>query len=344
MSVIVKSGGGENVTPEVTAQTPVITQILEGLVGKAQGANATADKILEGYSAYVGQELVEGTATKSGQYAWKKCEYTPPVTVENPSITLSHTNGTTVATISDANFDLTKIDTMFLDGFGGTNYPHIQHDGSTLKLYYSSSNYTSINSIVADSPTTATLNLSGTVSTITNAVITYGGTKTLTKEIISEPLDYVVSDSPIAYPDGELQGGYWYEKINLLEGLLELTGCTKMAVDKITFAGSYYADNREINHTLGVIPKIALLVAPIEAVFDGTSAPNTYMPYILGAFPKSGNQGRTAGLAGNGTNGAYVTTYGNYESTATTSTVKFRISDSSYYYRGGVEYTLITMA
>lgn len=54
--------GGENVKAEVTAQTPVITQILEGLVGKAQGANATADKILEGYSAYVGQELLHGTA------------------------------------------------------------------------------------------------------------------------------------------------------------------------------------------------------------------------------------------------------------------------------------------
>ena len=52
----------DDVTPEVTAQTPVITQILEGLVGKAQGANATADKILEGYSAYVGQELLHGTA------------------------------------------------------------------------------------------------------------------------------------------------------------------------------------------------------------------------------------------------------------------------------------------
>lgn len=55
-------GAVEDVTPEVTAQTPVITQILEGLVGKAQGANATADKILEGYSAYVGQELLHGTA------------------------------------------------------------------------------------------------------------------------------------------------------------------------------------------------------------------------------------------------------------------------------------------
>ena len=50
----------DDVTPEVTAQTPLVTQILEGLVGKAQGATATADKILEGYSAYVGGVLVDG--------------------------------------------------------------------------------------------------------------------------------------------------------------------------------------------------------------------------------------------------------------------------------------------
>ena len=57
--------GGENVTAEVTTQTPIIQNITEALVGKAQGATATADKILEGYSAYVGGVLINGTA-KSG--------------------------------------------------------------------------------------------------------------------------------------------------------------------------------------------------------------------------------------------------------------------------------------
>lgn len=61
MSVFVKSGGGENVTPEVQAQTPLVTEILESLVGKVTLANATPEAILEGYSAYVGQELVRGT-------------------------------------------------------------------------------------------------------------------------------------------------------------------------------------------------------------------------------------------------------------------------------------------
>ena len=55
------TGGVDMATP-VNAQTVTIEQIQESLVGKAQGANATADKILEGYSAYVGQELLHGTA------------------------------------------------------------------------------------------------------------------------------------------------------------------------------------------------------------------------------------------------------------------------------------------
>lgn len=52
---------GENLTEEMTAQETLIDDIKTALVGKVQGANATADKILAGYKAYVGRQLVEGT-------------------------------------------------------------------------------------------------------------------------------------------------------------------------------------------------------------------------------------------------------------------------------------------
>lgn len=52
---------GENLTPELTNQAQLIQSIRESLAGKATLANATADKILEGYSAYVGQQLVTGS-------------------------------------------------------------------------------------------------------------------------------------------------------------------------------------------------------------------------------------------------------------------------------------------
>lgn len=55
------TGTHPDVTAEVEEQTPLIQQIREAIVGKATLANATADKIVKGYSAYVGQELVNGT-------------------------------------------------------------------------------------------------------------------------------------------------------------------------------------------------------------------------------------------------------------------------------------------
>lgn len=54
--------GGENLNAQLTAQETLIQTITESLVGKATLANATADKILEGFCAYVGQQLIQGTA------------------------------------------------------------------------------------------------------------------------------------------------------------------------------------------------------------------------------------------------------------------------------------------
>lgn len=50
----------EDITPEIVEQTPLVTEILESLVGKVTLANATPETILEGYSAYVGQQLIKG--------------------------------------------------------------------------------------------------------------------------------------------------------------------------------------------------------------------------------------------------------------------------------------------
>lgn len=59
----IKAGGGsENLKPELQEQDVLISGILETIIGKSSGATATAETILEGYTAYVGQELVIGKA------------------------------------------------------------------------------------------------------------------------------------------------------------------------------------------------------------------------------------------------------------------------------------------
>ena len=62
-----RTGGGESLDTQLTAQETLIQTITESLVGKATQANATADKIIEGFCAYVGQQLIQGTAKDPSQ-------------------------------------------------------------------------------------------------------------------------------------------------------------------------------------------------------------------------------------------------------------------------------------
>ena len=62
MAIIPLGGGGsENLNAELTTQESLIDAIEAALVGKATGADATADKILKPYKAYVGKNLIVGT-------------------------------------------------------------------------------------------------------------------------------------------------------------------------------------------------------------------------------------------------------------------------------------------
>lgn len=69
----IKTGGSaENLKEELATQDTLIANLVETIVGKSNGATATENTILEGYSAYVGQELKTGTYLPHGDYAWKQ--------------------------------------------------------------------------------------------------------------------------------------------------------------------------------------------------------------------------------------------------------------------------------
>ena len=73
-------------------------------------------------------------------------------------------------------------------------------------------------------------------------------------------IDYVVSDKETAYPDGGEKDGYWYEKV--VEGITpEMFGCTKMAIDEFTPASDKQMASVTLNHSLGVIPRLLIIVA-----------------------------------------------------------------------------------
>ena len=75
-------------------------------------------------------------------------------------------------------------------------------------------------------------------------------------------IDYIVSDKETAYPDGGEKGGYWYEKVG--GGLTpEMFGCTKMAVDTLILTSATQLSTYTVNHSLGEIPKVILVMSEI---------------------------------------------------------------------------------
>lgn len=210
--------------------------------------------------------------SSSGLHVWKRYNYIPAETVTNPSFTFNVTAYSTTVTISNENFDLTKIVDWkkFFDGFGSMKY-----DGSFLT--YSSK------IIVAFDPINKTFTIESDWRSNNASVLSYSGTKVL-KEAQYTFVDYVVSDSTNAYPDGGTQGGYWYEKVkNFMFGL------TKEAHG--SFIPSSNSKSYSITHNLGSKPKFIVIytdasllgkqyaIRSIQCVnrysYDGTSTDNS---------------------------------------------------------------------
>lgn len=153
-------------------------------------------------------------------------------------------------------------------------------------------------------------------------------------------VDFVVSDSPTAYPDGGEQGGYWYEifKEKLTPSLF---GFTKVAVDTFSFTSTTtITTGTVLNHSLGEVPRMWLILSTEPTVFHQTKAVKGYIAY----------------LGGNGSNASggviyedSTTSNGNQaSSTAIPNSTQIPFTYDSIltnkYFIAGVEYTLITMA
>ena len=148
-------------------------------------------------------------------------------------------------------------------------------------------------------------------------------------------LDYVVSDKETAYPDGGEKGGYWYERV-VGDGLTpEMFGCTKMAVDKYTFASSSKL-NGNIPHSLGEIPKYLFILTGVD---DPTSDSNLYFVAYRGATLKKSPSAMDGFFEYKSSN-----TWNNNTARLYNSDTEIKLTFTNYYCIPGIEYTFITMA
>ena len=146
-------------------------------------------------------------------------------------------------------------------------------------------------------------------------------------------IDYVVSDKETAYPDGGEKGGYWYERVS--KGITpEMYGCTKMAIDTVTFASDTDFSSKGFSHSLGEKPKQVFIYAQSDiTAYD-------YSGYIISCDVR-GRPTKTETKAWR-TYSSSDGAYGSETRTATLTAETIKINGGML--KAGVEYKLITMA
>ena len=180
----------------------------------------------------------------------------------------------------------------------------------------------------------------------------------------SDLLDFVVSDSETAYPDGAVHtDGYWYTKFdpttllakNIRKGISiwgvlgtmitgmapEDIGYTKIVVDKIICSADTTLYNG-VNHSLGDVPEMALLYTKKTGLITRTNT-----DCILSAYINKPTDGRLKGGAVsvyNSTQGGRATQKGTVITGSATDTKISITNNSPLFLKKGIEYILITMA
>ena len=150
-------------------------------------------------------------------------------------------------------------------------------------------------------------------------------------------VDYVVANNENKYPDGGMQGGYWYERV--VEGidLSGFAGYTKMAVDYITYSSAQVCTTKH-THSLGISPKAGMIVALDEVANNGVTFAMCSVSNTNGVTGNSSMRYRndTTGLWGtqNGSCAAFSSADINFGNNSWT----------SYYFSAGVKYLLLTWA
>ena len=336
--VIVKAM--EDVTPEVTAQTPVITQIAENLGVTITAPSGTNKQILQGNNTNLLN--IKENAKKEGAYVWKKCSVQKELaetTKSNVYISTGASGGASYTYIYADSYSVDLDTGIFTLNNPQTYAGQVMYPPSVLKGKYIIAVYASVGDTYTPKTSGKELWFIPSDATLTGGT-GYGRAGTVTSykvNTLKSILDFVVSDDPTAYPDGGEQGGYWYEKVVGIDVILSLFGCTKYVVDKIIPASNISSvDVTPFNHTLGEIPKCALLRA------NRHSASTDGYWEIIEGFGSNIEVNAGYSTMYTGYNGGQYA-YNSYPPNMTENTIGFRCS-SVMRAMAGIEYTLITMA
>ena len=301
----IREGAGENLDDELNALESTLQEVLDILPFK-------------GFQ-------------NSGQYVWKKLTnvitYTAYCTKANGASGGAFTLDSSDVDLTQLN-DLTTLAPIEISRTYGDYTPAIKSEDGINFEYWLNGAYQ--NSLTASwDKSTKTLTLKGTVMSGTNWTPFYYDTHSQ-KELV----DYVVSNDAEAYPNGAVHtDGYWYELVGEGFDFEKIFNITQTAVNTYTPSSDIASSNAAIPHSLGVIPKVAIIYG-----YPTRLAGN--LEQAVAFYPTSGTG--CSILARQEDSGYTMANGSNSDTKATSSTVKF--SHGTIWFKAGVEYTLITMA
>lgn len=311
--------GGENVTPEVTAQTPIIKNIMTSLEGKVW-------------------------EDKKGLYVWKKYDISPNTPLEITAIqqTATFVNyiGYLPFVLDSTNVDLSTVSinyffNMIFQTTSISSEPYTIKDNGFGRAVAISGSRTY--DVTWDAPT-KTLTFSRGDTNFGDDIHTW--TVTTNKVLESTFFGYVVSDKENSYPDGGTQGGYWYEKASLISDAIPFS--------KIKFGSFTPASDVEtlsIPHNIGEPVKFIYIIQNNNASLSG----NYYLSLEINMIVKmfAGTSSRSSGSAfccpSDYPLGSSLNPYTDNGFIFST-TKELYNSITTFYFKSGVEYHWIAMA
>ena len=218
---------------------------------------------------------------REGQYVWVKYETETlnEITVTNPSFKITvpanaPVGAVTMSYIKGFADNLDEIDLMFFDGFTGTSGSYKMffdwdENWSTMFLINRYGSSTDNNGVLTMGYEDGVLSIKTKQtwgSAAMSAIMTYEGTKTIQlkrpKVVPTTRIGYVFSDDINAYPNGDVEDGYWYQLVPI--------GSDCVECGEITITSS--VTSVTVGHSLGFPPSYVALVPKAAFSVQGTAS------------------------------------------------------------------------
>lgn len=162
-----------------------------------------------------------------GRYVWRKSEIVQPqISVVNPTVVFKSSIDYSVSsafritfTSNNSEVDFTKMSyakiNLFLNGFAVNSNRYIDANEYSIKLMdygYSRFIASSESQLISKQKSIVTYENDSWTAGSSTYSMTYSGTKTV-QDLVTNPVTFVVGNSPDQFPSNGQKGDYWYELI-----------------------------------------------------------------------------------------------------------------------------------